>query len=133
MENKMNKIVLIGRVVAKPELSKTSNDRSYVRTKLAVNRKYKNSDGNKEADFIPVVLWGKSAEFFASYAKKGSLVSVEGNLRVSAYEDKHKQKQYDISVQATGFDLLESRAAVALREGNSLADEMVLEEEELPF
>ena len=81
-----NKVILIGRLVNTPELNKTANDKSVARATLAVNRRYKGQNGEREADFVNVVVWGKLAETLASYASKGSLISLDGELRTRRYE-----------------------------------------------
>ena len=129
-----NKVILIGRLVNIPELNKTANDKSVARATLAVNRRYKGQNGEREADFVNVVVWGKLAETLASYASKGSLISLDGELRTRRYE-KDGVTHYVTEVLCNGFQLLESRAQRALRENNAGADlaDLVLEEEELPF
>ena len=129
-----NKVILIGRLVAAPELHKTSTDKSVARVTVAVNRRYKDQNGERETDFVNVVVWGKLAETLASYATKGSLISVDGELRTRKFE-KNGQTNYVTEVLATGFQLLESRAQRAMRENNAGQDlaDLVLEEEELPF
>ncbi|MGT2845960.1 single-stranded DNA-binding protein [Streptococcus massiliensis] len=129
-----NKVIAIGRLTATPELQKTANDKSVARATLAVNRKYKDANGEREADFLSLVIWGKLAETLASYATKGSLLSIEGEIRTRRYE-KDGQNRYVTEVLVNGFQLLESRAQRALRENNAGADlaDLVLEEEELPF
>lgn len=129
-----NKVILIGRLVNTPELNKTANDKSVARATLAVNRRYKGQNGEREADFVNVVVWGKLAETLASYASKGSLISLDGELRTRRYE-KDNVTHYVTEVLCSGFQLLESRAQRALRENNAGADlaDLLLEEEELPF
>jgi len=129
-----NKVILIGRLVAAPELHKTSTDKSVARVTVAVNRRYKDQNGERETDFVNVVVWGKLAETLASYATKGSLISIDGELRTRKFE-KNGQTNYVTEVLATGFQLLESRAQRAMRENNAGQDlaDLVLEEEELPF
>ena len=129
-----NKVILIGRLVNTPELNKTANDKSVARATLAVNRRYKGQNGEREADFVNVVVWGKLAETLASYASKGSLISLDGELRTRRYE-KDGVTHYVTEVLCNGFQLLESRAQRAIRENNAGADlaDLVLEEEELPF
>lgn len=130
----MNKSLLIGRLTSQPEIKKTPNDRSVVRTTLAVNRQFKNADGGRDADFISIVIWGKPAELLASYAKKGSLISIEGEIRSRRYEDKTGVTHYVTEVLCHQFNLLESRAAVALRENNfDTVVDVNLEAEDLPF
>ncbi|MFV8212063.1 single-stranded DNA-binding protein [Streptococcus pluranimalium] len=128
-----NKTILIGRLVATPEMVKTSNDKSVARATVAVNRRFKSKDGEREADFINVVFWGRLAETLASYGTKGSLISLDGELRTRSYE-KEGQKHYVTEVIGHSFQLLESRAQRAMRENNVAADlaDLVLEED-LPF
>ena len=124
-----NKVILIGRLTATPEMVKTASDRSFTRVTVAVNRRYK----TQNADFITVVVWGRLAETLVSYASKGSLISLDGELRTRKY-DKDGQTHYVTEVLCSSFQLLESRAQRAVRENNpdnDLAD-LVLEEE-LPF
>ena len=129
-----NKVILIGRLVNTPEVNKTANDKSVVRATLAINRRYKGQNGEREADFVNVVVWGKLAETLASYATNGSLISLDAELRTRRYE-KDGVTHYVTEVLCNGFQLLESRAQRALRENNTGADlaDLVLEEEELPF
>ena len=129
-----NKVILIGRLVNTPELNKTANDKSVARATLAVNRRYKGQNGEREADFVNVVVWGKLAETLASYARRGSLISLDGELRTRRYE-KDGVTHYVTEVLCNGFQLLESRAQRAIRENNAGADlaDLLLEEEELPF
>ena len=128
-----NKVILIGRLTATPEMVKTASDRSFTRVTVAVNRRYKTQNGDREADFITVVVWGRLAETLVSYASKGSLISLDGELRTRKY-DKDGQTHYVTEVLCSSVQLLESRAQRAVRENNpdnDLAD-LVLEEE-LPF
>lgn len=129
-----NKVILIGRLVAKPELQKTNHDKSYVRATIAVNRRFKGASNERETNFINFVIWGKLAETLASYASKGSLLSLDGELRSRKYE-KEGQLHYVTEVLAGGFQLLESRAQRAMRENNATVDvaDLVLEEEQAPF
>ncbi|MGT2888557.1 single-stranded DNA-binding protein [Streptococcus didelphis] len=129
-----NKVIMIGRMVADPELIKTPKDKSVCRVSLAVNRRYKNADGEKQVDFINLVLWGKLAETLVSYASKGSLLSLDGELRTRKYE-KEGHTTFVTEVLCQSFQLLESRAQRAMRENNLANDlaDLLLEEDELPF
>lgn len=129
----MNKTMLIGRLTSAPEISKTTNDKSYVRVTLEVNRRFKDEKGEREADFISIIIWGKSAETLVSYAKKGSLISIEGEIRTRNYMDKQNQKHYVTEILGLSYDLLESRATIALRESAIKTEETLLDAEELPF
>ncbi|HER0850299.1 TPA: single-stranded DNA-binding protein [Streptococcus pyogenes] len=129
-----NKVIAIGRLVAKPELVKTATDKHVARLSLAVNRRFKNASGEREADFISVVVWGKLAETLVSYASKGSLISIDGEFRTRKY-DKDGQVHYVTEVLCQSFQLLESRTQRAMRENNVTNDlvDLVLEEDTLPF
>ena len=99
-----NKVIMIGRLTSTPELHKTNNDKSVARATIAVNRRYKDQNGEREADFINIVVWGKLAETLASYGSKGSLISVDGELRTRKFE-KNGQTNYvtKFSPQASNF------------------------------
>ena len=107
----------------------------YVRATLAVNRRYKDKRGDREADFIPIILWGRQAELLTDFAGKGSLVSVEGEMRTRRYE-KDGEIRTAVEVVCQHFQMLESKAQRELREGGpkdpDLAD-LILGEEDLPF
>ena len=124
-----NKVILIGRLVAAPELHKTSTDKSVARVTVAVNRRYKDQNGERETDFVNVVVWGKLAETMASYASKGSLISLDGEIRTRRYE-KNGVMQYVTEVLCQSFQLLESRAQRAMRENGGTGDlaDIILEE-----
>lgn len=130
----MNKVMLIGRLTQSPELVKTATDKRVCRITLAVNRRFKTANGEREADFLSVVFWGKQAEHLASYGSKGSLMSLEGELRTRKYT-KDNQNHYVTEVLGHGFQLLESKAQRAMRENTVSGDlaDLVLDEEELPF
>ncbi|MGT2812155.1 single-stranded DNA-binding protein [Streptococcus minor] len=130
----MNKTLLIGRLTATPELTQTPNGKSVTHVTVAVNRRFKNENGEREADFLNVVVWGKLAETLVSYAGKGSLISIEGELRTRKYE-KDGSNRYVTEVLCQTFQLLESRAQRAMRENNAGDDlsDIILEGEELPF
>lgn len=129
-----NKVILIGRLTAQPELTQTPSGKNLSRVTVAVNRRFKSGNGEREADFINVIFWGKLAETLVSYASKGSLLSVDGELRTRKYE-KDGSNHYVTEVLGQSFQLLESRAQRAMRENNSGEDlaDLILDEEELPF
>jgi single-strand DNA-binding protein len=82
-----NKIILIGRLTADPEMKFTPSGVPVSRYTLAVNRGFKNAQGEKEVDFIDVVVWRGLAETCANHLKKGYLVAVDGRLQIRSYED----------------------------------------------
>lgn len=103
----MNKVVLIGRLTKDPELKYTPVSGTAVTTvTLAVDRTYI-KDGKKEADFIPVVIWGKSAESTAQYTKKGLLMGVAGRIQTRSHDAKNGSKRYITEVVAEEIKFLQ--------------------------
>ena len=84
----LNRIVLIGRLTADPELRYTKNGIAVASFTLAVDRRYKNSEGEREADFINIVVWRQQAESCSNYLSKGKLCAVDGSLQIRSYEAK---------------------------------------------
>ncbi len=105
----MNRVMLVGRITAKPELRYTSSNLAYTRFSLAVNRTYNNAQGEKQTDFINIVVWRKQAENVCNYLNKGSLVSIEGRLQTGNYVDKDGNKRYTTEVLADSVQFLESK------------------------
>lgn len=83
----LNKVILIGRVTKDPELRYTQSGNPVLNMTVAVDRPFTNQQGEREADFIDVVVWNKQAENCANYLSKGRLVAVEGRLQIRSYED----------------------------------------------
>ncbi|MBE6067963.1 MAG: single-stranded DNA-binding protein [Clostridium lundense] len=103
----MNKVVLIGRLTKDPELKFTPGNGTAVATfTLAVERRF-SKEGNKEADFIPVVVWGKQAEATANYMSKGKLMGVSGRIQTRNYEAKDGNRRYITEVVAEDVQFLE--------------------------
>jgi single-strand DNA-binding protein len=103
----MNKVVLIGRLTKDPELKYTPGNGTAVTTvNLAVDRRY-NQDGKKEADFIPIVIWGKSAESTAQHMQKGLLMGVSGRIQARSYEAKEGGRRYVTEVIAEEIKFLQ--------------------------
>ena len=106
----MNRVVLTGRLTKEPDLRYTPNGVAVATFTLAVNRTYTNQQGEREADFINVVVWRKSAENCANYLKKGSLVGVDGRLTTRSYEPTDGGKRvYVTEVTAETVTFLEPK------------------------
>lgn len=104
---KMNKVVLVGRLTRDPELRYTPNGVAVANFTVAVNRPFKNQQGEQEADFINCVAWRKAAENLAQYQQKGSLIAVAGSLESSTYVDKDTGKnRYSLEVRAEEIKFL---------------------------
>ncbi len=102
----MNKWIGIGRLVKDPELKFTpGNGTSVTNITLAVD-KYNSSKKEKEADFVPVIIWGKQAESTANYMSKGSLIAISGRIQTRSYEDKEGKKRYVTEVVAQEVNFL---------------------------
>ena len=106
----MNKVVLVGRLTAKPELRYTASNTAYTRFSVAVNRNFTNADGKRDADFINVVAWRKQAETISKFFDKGNLIALEGRLQTGSYDDKDGNKRYTMEVVADSVQFLESKA-----------------------
>lgn len=104
----MNKVVLIGRLTKDPELRFAPGTGNAVATvTLAVGRRFQSKDGQREADFIPVVIWGKQAESTANYMSKGRLMGVSGRIQTKSYEAKDGTRRYVTEVVAEEVQFLE--------------------------
>ena len=110
----INNVVLVGRMTKDAELRYTPSNVAVATFTLAVNRPFKNQNGDREADFINVVMWRQQAENLASWAKKGALVGIEGRIQTRSYDNQQGQRVYVTEVVAESFSLLESRS---VREG----------------
>ncbi|NFA60350.1 single-stranded DNA-binding protein [Clostridium botulinum] len=103
----MNKVVLIGRLTKDPGLKFTpGNGTAVANFTLAVDRRF-SKDGQREADFIPIVVWGKQAESTANYMSKGKLMGVSGRIQTRSYEAKDGTKRYITEVIAEEVKFLE--------------------------
>ena len=105
----INNVTLVGRLVAPPELKKTPNNVSVLQGTLAVNRNFKNENGDREADFINCVMWRQQAENLANWAKKGALIGITGRIQTRSYDNQQGQRVYVTEVVAEQFQLLESK------------------------
>ena len=132
----MNKIVLFGRLVRDCDVRYTQSGKVVCQFTVAVDRPF-NKDGQKEADFIPVVMWGKQAEVAGNSLQKGHRVLVEGRLQIRSYDDNNGNKRYVTEVIANSFEFIERKG-----DGNNASTdfaagfgggEPVPFEDEIPF
>ena len=104
-----NRIILIGRLTRDPELRYTPSGQPVASFTLAVDRPFKNQNGEKETDFIDIVAWRKLAEQVSQYMTKGRLVAVEGRLQIRSYEAKDGSGKRKVAeVVADGVRFLDS-------------------------
>lgn len=105
----LNSVTLVGRMAVNAELRYTPNNQAVATFRLAVNRPFKNQNGEHEADFINCVIWRQQAENLANWAKKGALIGITGRIQTRSYENQQGQRVYVTEVVADSFQLLESR------------------------
>ncbi len=106
----MNKVVLIGRLTRDPDLRYPSSNVPVANFTVAVNRPFENQNGEREADFINVIVWRKQAENVKKYIGKGSLVGVEGRIQTRNYEGQDGKRVYVTEVVADRVEFLESKS-----------------------
>jgi len=106
----INRVVLVGRLTKDPEIRYTAQNVPVVSFTIAVSRPFVNQQtGDREADFIPVVIWRKQAENVKKFLQKGSLTGVEGRIQTRNYEDKDGNRKYVTEVIADNVYFLEGR------------------------
>lgn len=96
----LNKSILMGRLVADPELRSTPQNKTVVSFTIAVERVFKGPNGERQTDFIDIVAWGKTAEFVSRYFTKGQLVAVAGRIQTRTWTDKQENKRKSVEVVA---------------------------------
>lgn len=106
-----NKVILVGRLTADPELRQTPNGVSVASFSIAVNRSYSSKSGERQADFIDIVAWRNTAEFICRYFSKGKAILIEGELQTRTYVDKQGQNRKAWEVVASGAHFVESKNA----------------------
>lgn len=127
----LNRIVLIGRLTKDPELRHTQSGKAVCAFTLAVDRPYLANNGNREADFINIVVWNKTAENCAQYLAKGKLAAVDGRLQIRSYDGQDGQRRYVTEVIADNVRFLSPKSEGSQQEAwigdsgyNSPADDL---------
>lgn len=105
----MNKIILLGRFTRDPEVRYTSTSKVVCQGTIAVDRPFVNQDGQHEADFIPIVIWGKQAEVCGNSFSKGQRILIEGRLQIRSYDAKDGSKRYATEVIVSNFNFIEKK------------------------
>lgn len=105
----INNVVLVGRMTKDVELRYTPSNQAVATFTLAVNRNFKNQNGDYEADFINCVMWRQQAENIANWTQKGMLVGITGRIQTRNYENQQGQRVYVTEVAAETFQVMESR------------------------
>lgn len=113
----INQTTLVGRLTNDVNLRYTPSNVAVATFTLAVNRTFKNENGDREADFINCVMWRQQAENLANWAKKGALIGITGRIQTRSYDNQQGQRVYVTEVVAETFQLLESRNSQGQNQG----------------
>jgi single-strand DNA-binding protein len=105
----INTCVLVGRIANDPEMRYTPSGMAVVNFRIAVDRQKRDESGEKQADFLDVVAFGKTGEFVAQYLDKGSMVGVEGRIQSRTWTTQEGQKRYSVEIVGNSVQALESR------------------------
>ena len=121
----MNKVQLVGRLTRDPELRTTANGVSVCSFTVAVNRRFRNPQGEYEADFINCVAWRQSAELLAKYFSKGRMVGLVGSIQTRNYDNKDGQRVYvtEVSVEEVHFVEIKNASAQGAAPASSAPSE----------
>ena len=138
----MNHVVLVGRLTRDPELRYIAGSGTPVANfAIAVDREFAGKDGKKETDFIDIQVWGKSAENCANYIGKGSLVAIQGSIRVDSYQDQDGNNRKITRVNANRVQFLDSKkdnqnnsvTPKSLQVPDSQFEEFKVDDDDIPF
>jgi single-strand DNA-binding protein len=105
----VNRVIEIGRIATDIDNRTTQGGVSWATFKIAVNRRFKNADGEREADFIPVVVWRQAADYVRQYGHKGDRIAVSGAVQTRTYDAKDGTKRYVTEINADEVELFPSR------------------------
>jgi len=131
----LNRVVLIGRLTKDPELRYSPNGVAVCNFTLAIDRRFKNAQGEKETDFIPCIAFKQLAEHCANYLAKGKLASVDGRMQVRTYNDKEGQKRWVTEVIAEDVHFLSPKDSGSGSTGkaSSFGHEVNIADDDIPF
>ncbi|MCL5677063.1 MAG: single-stranded DNA-binding protein [Firmicutes bacterium] len=129
----LNRIILIGRLTRDPELRYTPSGKAVANFTLAVDRGWPNAQGQKEADFIDIVVWDKQAETVSQHLNKGRLVAVDGRLQIRSYEAQDGTKRKAAEVVAASVQFLDSKKAQAVGGSPDLGSDVTFGDDDVPF
>lgn len=106
----LNKVLLIGYLVADPELKQTQSGVNVCSFRIGVSRKFKNQDGTVQSDFIDIVTWRQQAEFVCKYFQKGRPILVVGSLQTRTWQDQQGNKRFSTEVVADEVSFVDSKS-----------------------
>ena len=105
----LNNVVLVGRLTSDPELKEVGKEGKVINFTIAVQRSFKNAEGEYDADFINCNVWNQIAENMNEYCHKGDLIGIKGQLQSSSYDDKEGNKRYKTEVRVEKVTFLSSK------------------------
>ena len=132
----MNRIILLGRLVKDPDVKVTTSGKTVCTFTLAVDRPFSGKDGKREADFINIQTWNKTAELIGNYVSKGQRLLVDGRLQIRSYDGKDGQKHYATEVVADRVEFIERKENSAQKAESEAMEGFGSEvqfDEEIPF
>ncbi len=131
----MNKCILVGNLARDPELTTTSNGVAVCRFSIAVSRRYANSDGERETDFLNIVVWRNLGENCHKFLKKGSKVGIVGNIQSRSYDATDGSKRYVTEIVAEEVEFLSTKASDEQPKvgGEEVAKLQPIDDDGLPF
>lgn len=128
----MNKIIIMGRVTKQVDVRYTPSQKVVCSFTLAVDRPFLNQEGKREADFIPVVVWGKAAELCGNSLAKGHRILVEGRLQIRSYDGKDGNRHWVTEVIANSVEFIERKSDAKNANMTNIGKEVPFDEE-VPF
>ena len=129
----MNKAIVIGNIVREPDYRTTTKGTSVCSFTIAVQRRYKNPNGEYDADYIGCVAWGNQADFVHKHFIKGQAIGVTGNLQTRNYDDKNGIKRYVTEVVVDEIDFIGKKEKTESNDEINLDDFYPANDEDLPF
>ncbi|MGI6065267.1 MAG: single-stranded DNA-binding protein [Bacillota bacterium] len=129
----LNRVILIGRLTKDPELRYTPNGVAVATFTLAVDRMRKNAQGERETDFINIVVWQKQAENCANYLSKGKLAAVDGRLQIRSYQGQDGQRRWVTEVVAETVRFLSPKDTGSVDPSGFIDAEVAPPDDDLPF
>ncbi len=105
----LNKAILVGRLTKDPELKSTGSGVSVLNFTVAITRKYKDANGERQSDFVNCVAFRQTAEFISNYFKKGNMISIDGTIQTRTWDDNEGKRHYVTEVLVNDAGFIESK------------------------
>lgn len=119
----MNKAILIGRLTKDPEMRYTQSGKAVASFTLAIDRPFRDENGNKATDFIPIVAWGKIAELCAKYLNKGRQTAITGRIQTRTYQATDGTKRYVTEIIAEELEFIGNRETTSQNQNDSFTND----------